>query len=62
MKTTTVLAIVAIISAVGGIAALTVASMPQQQVQAFSNVQSCQHIYRFYSGGVGPSGCGQGAH
>ncbi len=57
MKTTPILAMVAIIFAVGALASLTMISMPQQQVHAFSGEQYCQHAYHFFGGGVGPSGC-----
>jgi hypothetical protein len=60
MNTVTLLAIFAIVAAMGA-AAITSMSFIQP-AHAFSNVQSCQHYYHFFLGGVGPSHCGQTAH
>jgi len=54
MKTTRILALIAIISAVGAVASLTVVSMPQQvyAVPGSNPVQNCQHFYHFFLGQV----------
>jgi len=54
-----IVAILAIVTALGLVTTLTSITLVQQ-AQAFSDVQSCQHFYHFFAGGVGNSGCGKG--
>jgi hypothetical protein len=58
MKTITIIAIFAIVVAMG--AAATTSMSLIQPAEARSDVQSCQHFYHFFAGQVGNSGCGKG--